>query len=89
MLTIRFHNDGTGNEVVGHYNVTVSINRRAIYDGRVEGHNRTKGWRQLLIDLVKQSGSDVVYCGKPCDCLSAEDVRNVVVDELGAWGMSR
>lgn len=55
MLLITFHNDSTGTEKVGNYNVEVYVNYRLLWKGRVEKHKRERGWRQLLRDLVRQS----------------------------------
>ena len=46
-LTIVFHNDSTGNEDVGNYNVYVLVNEHPIAIGRVEGHPRAEGWETL------------------------------------------
>ena len=52
MLTVSFHNDGTGNEGIGNYDVTVAVNDEIIWTGRVEGHHRGYGWVELLDNLV-------------------------------------
>jgi hypothetical protein len=55
MLIATFHNDNTGDEQIGNYDVEVFINYRKLYRGRIEGHER-KDWRDLIIkwayDLV-------------------------------------
>lgn len=53
MLTITFHNDGTGDAETGSYNVTVSVNSNIIWKGRVEDHRRADGWRELVRMLVE------------------------------------
>ncbi len=52
MLVITFHNDGTGTDEIGNYNIVIFLNRTPIWEGRVEGHDRRKGWKALLKDLV-------------------------------------
>ena len=48
MLIITFQNDDTGNDIIGHYDVTVRINSRVIYTARIADHVCQEGWRQLL-----------------------------------------
>ena len=48
MLTITFHNDGTGSVEVGNYDYCVYVNDMIIQSGRVEGHNRREGWKELV-----------------------------------------
>ena len=48
MLTLTIHNDGTGNERVGNYDVTVKSNNDVLWKGRVNGHDRSHGWLALL-----------------------------------------
>ena len=48
MLTIKFRNDGTGDEETGNYDVSVLVNEHLIARERVEGHKRADGWRALL-----------------------------------------
>jgi len=52
MLTVTFHNDGTGNEAIGNYDVTVAVNDAIIYTCRIEGHERRRGWTELVDRLV-------------------------------------
>lgn len=52
MLIVYVHNDGTGTEKVGNYDVTVKINTRTLWKGRVEGYQRKCGWKQLLKHIV-------------------------------------
>jgi len=51
MMHIKLHNDGTGDKATGNYDVEVLINNAIVWRGRVEGHNRATGWRQLVEDL--------------------------------------
>jgi len=51
MLTLEFRNDGTGNEVVGSYDVTARANRHVLWRGRVEGHERGD-WLALVDEMV-------------------------------------
>jgi hypothetical protein len=69
MLTITFHNDGTGSKGIANYDVTVRVNEHVIERLRVEGHERALGWRALAARLLEPPG-DVCYCGKPCDNLA-------------------
>lgn len=52
MLTVTFHNDGTGNADIGNYDVTVAVNDEIIWTGRVEGHYRPYGWLELVDRMV-------------------------------------
>jgi len=52
MLVIKLVNDGTGTEVLGHYDVTVAVNDKTIWQGRIEGHRRSKGWKRLVQRLA-------------------------------------
>ena len=54
MLTITFHNDGTGNVDIGSYDYKVFVNKDLIAQGRVEEHNRYTGWTGLVFQLSKQ-----------------------------------
>ena len=54
MLTIHFHNDGSGDIVCGNYNVTVDVNGNIISKLRIEGHNRLAGWQGLVACLSEQ-----------------------------------
>jgi hypothetical protein len=54
MLKIVVVNDGTGKENIGNYQVVVSINNRLIEEWYVKGHDRSKGWRNLLLQIVKE-----------------------------------
>lgn len=53
-LIIVFHNDGTGTDDVGNYNVTVYVNQRVIDITRVEGHERKDNWRKLVRKLTEK-----------------------------------
>jgi len=54
MLIITFHNDSTGNDEIGNYNVEVCINTRILWRTRIENHNRKKGWQELINTLNKE-----------------------------------
>ena len=58
MLIITIHNDGTGNEEFGNYNVVVKINEAVIWQGRVEGHYRKWGWPDLLDRVILEADKD-------------------------------
>ena len=53
-LILVFHNDGTGGETDANYNVQVMVGdgtverTHTIATGRVEGHNRSHGWSELV-----------------------------------------
>lgn len=53
MLIVMCHNDGTGDIDVGNYDVEVYINKTRLWQGRVIGHNRTKGWQDLLRQVAE------------------------------------
>jgi hypothetical protein len=53
MLTIRFHNDGSGDDRVGNYDYTVDVNQHRVDIGRLEGHRRGD-WRRLIIQWANQ-----------------------------------
>jgi len=54
MLIIAFHNDGTGGEGMGNYNITVQINHKVIHSDRIENHDRSSGWEGLIQKYAKQ-----------------------------------
>jgi hypothetical protein len=54
MLHLIIVNDGTGKENIGNYKVTVNINNREISAFRVKGHDRSKGWKELLRQIVEE-----------------------------------
>lgn len=48
MLIVHIKNDGTGDELAGNYDYKVYVNDQLISVGRVEGHRRSAGWRELV-----------------------------------------
>jgi hypothetical protein len=52
MLIIKIHNDSTGTNESANYNYNGYINKRCIFSGRIEGHDRKQGWIKLLHRLV-------------------------------------
>ena len=58
MLLVTFHNDGTGDQDTGNYEVTVSINTATISRERIKGHKRSDGWRELVRLLAENDGPD-------------------------------
>lgn len=48
MLAIIFVNDGTGDEIVGHYRWKVMVNSKVLAEGRLCDHNRLSGWQGLI-----------------------------------------
>jgi len=76
MMYIKLHNDGTGSDMEGNYDVEVLINSICVWRGRVEGHNRASGWRQLVEDL-----SDVLRVAPPYEVWRYEyDVKDCRMD---------
>jgi hypothetical protein len=55
MLILTFHNDSTGVTIQGNYNVKVYVNEKVIYEGRVEGHDRRKGWVNLVRMFLRKT----------------------------------
>ena len=51
-LIVVFHNDGTGDDTIAHYNVEVRINTRVLWQGRIRRHRRALGWQDLLHRLA-------------------------------------
>jgi len=54
MLLIKFVNDKTGTREIGNYDYTVYVNKEIIAKGRVENHDRKKGWEGLVFDLGEE-----------------------------------
>ena len=55
MLTIKIVNDGTGTNTDANYRYQVLVNDTVIESGEVKGHDRRKGWRNLVEMMVKES----------------------------------
>jgi hypothetical protein len=53
MLIIYFHNDGTGDWVVGNYKWAVCINSTLLAHGKLKGHKRGTLWKGLVRDFAK------------------------------------
>lgn len=53
MLTIYIHNDSTGTNDKANYDYIVYINNHEIDRGRITGHNRDDGYKELLKMIVK------------------------------------
>ena len=53
MLLITFHNDGTGDTEIAHYDVVAQINYKIIWSGRIEYHVRGD-FKDLVIELAEQ-----------------------------------
>lgn len=47
-LYVVFTNDGKGTQESSNYTVRTYINDKKIWQGRVEGHDRSNGWMVLL-----------------------------------------
>ena len=59
MLTITFHNDGTGENGRGNYDYTVYVNKNKIAEGRLENHYRGD-WRRLVLDLADDLDKELI-----------------------------
>ena len=55
MLTIKIVNDGTGTNTDANYRYQVLVNDTVIESGEVKGHDRRKGWRNLVKTLINRS----------------------------------
>ena len=67
MLTIKIVNDGTGTNTDANYRYQVLVNDTVIESGEVKGHDRRKGWQNLVEMLVKQSEIEQIkryWCGE-------------------------
>lgn len=53
MLIITIHNEGGTNES-SNYTYVVSVNREVIYAGEIKGHDRRKGWVNLVEMMVNE-----------------------------------
>lgn len=52
MLIIKVTNDDTGDERVGNYDYAVLVGSTIIAEGRVDGHERSQGWKELIRKLL-------------------------------------
>lgn len=52
-LIVVFHNDSTGTEKIGNYDIDVYINQTKIHKSKFLGHKRHRGWRKLVFDWIK------------------------------------
>lgn len=60
MLIVTMHNDGTGDEEIGNYDCEVLITLTPtkllkIAHARVNGHDRRKGWRFLVRQVLRNA----------------------------------
>lgn len=58
-LIIILQNDGTGQGDIGNYDCSVWVNRKALWQGRLENHKRRSGWEVLVQRLA-----DAIMNGK-------------------------
>lgn len=63
MLILRIHNDGTGTPKTASYNWDVCVTTsptslQVIARGRVEKHDRAKGWRALVRKVAASREED-------------------------------
>ena len=58
-LILVFHNDSTGSDNTGNYDVQVYINQQLIEQGRVEQYSRSHGWAELVGQYLIQR--DISY----------------------------
>ncbi len=61
MLHIKILNDVTGTHESANYDYRVYINHNLIASGRVEGHNRNFGWKNLVYMMLgrKKTSSEI------------------------------
>jgi hypothetical protein len=71
MLAVIFVNDGTGGELFGSYDWKVLINQTVLAKGRLDGHNRSLGWR----GLVKH------FAGQECGEKEVKHMRKIKVGD--------
>ena len=55
MLIIKIVNDATGTNTDANYRYQVLVNDTVIESGEVKGHDRRKGWRNLVKTLINRS----------------------------------
>lgn len=55
MLILKIVNDATGTNTDANYRYQVLVNDTVIESGKVSGHDRRKGWRNLVEMLVDKS----------------------------------
>jgi hypothetical protein len=55
MLKIEITNDQTGSDNIANYDYKVFINGIMIDSGKVLDHNRSLGWRSLLVQAAHDS----------------------------------
>jgi hypothetical protein len=66
MLIITIHNEGGTNESSS-YTYVVSVNREVIASGEIKGHDRRKGWCNLVEMMLKQNDIEQIkrdWCGE-------------------------
>ena len=60
MLTIKIVNDATGTNESANYRYQVLVNDTVIESGEVKGHDRRKGWQNLVEMLAIHSNYEKV-----------------------------
>ena len=55
MLIIKIINDGTGTNTDANYRYQVLVNDTVIESGEIKGHDRRKGWVNLIEMLADES----------------------------------
>ena len=60
MLTIKIVNDATGTNESANYRYQVLVNDTVIESGEVKGHNRAKGWQNLVEMMVKDAKNEQI-----------------------------
>jgi hypothetical protein len=58
VLLITCHNDLTGRDPLGNYDIVVRVNTKVIWTGRVEGHNRDDGWVALIKQIAVEADGE-------------------------------
>jgi hypothetical protein len=54
MLIIKIVNDATGTNESANYRYQVLVNDTVIESGEIKGHDRRKGWQNLVEMMVRQ-----------------------------------
>lgn len=57
-MIIKIQNDGSGTKEMGNYDCSVSVNDKELWHGRLEGHDRSVPWQELILKMVLQGIAD-------------------------------
>ena len=58
MLIIKIVNDATGTNESANYRYQVMVNDTVIESGEIKGHDRRKGWQNLVEMIVKDAKTE-------------------------------